>query len=299
MTDLELAYAHCRAITRREARNFYFAFLTLPPAQGRAICVAYAFCRYCDDSVDARRAAPEKLAMLNQLREMLEQTYLGRPPGVASDNGGAPGQELFLALADVAQRHQIPQEYFQLVLSGVQADLVKDRYQDFQELRTYCYQVASAVGLICLQIFGYTDPRARDHAVDLGLAMQLTNIARDVAEDWQMGRVYLPQDEMARFGYSEAELQAGVVNQAFVNLMEFQCRRAREYFHSGFQLLPYVSARCRPCPAVLGQLYRRVLDRIEDSGYDVLHQRVSLSTAEKLWVMAQTWTSARLSRNPR
>ncbi|HLF04498.1 MAG TPA: phytoene/squalene synthase family protein [Dehalococcoidia bacterium] len=299
MTDLELAYAHCGAITRREARNFYFAFLTLPKAQRRAICVAYAFCRHCDDSVDAQRSVSEKLTMLNELREMLEQAYRGHPPAFASRDGEAGREGVFLALADVAQRHQIPQEHFQEVLSGVQADLVKDRYQNFDELRTYCYQVASAVGLICLQIFGYTDPKARDRAVDLGLAMQLTNIARDVAEDWQMGRVYLPQDEMLRFGYSEAELQAGVVNQAFVELMRFQSQRAREYFRSGLLLLPYLSPRCRPCPAVLGQLYRRVLDHIEAAGYDVLHHRASLSTAEKLWVMAQTWTGAMLPRSPR
>ncbi|HLF04365.1 MAG TPA: squalene/phytoene synthase family protein, partial [Dehalococcoidia bacterium] len=122
MTDLELAYAHCGAITRREARNFYFAFLTLPKAQRRAICVAYAFCRHCDDSVDAQRSVSEKLTMLNELREMLEQAYRGHPPAFASRDGEAGCEGVFLALADVAQRHQIPQEHFQEVLSGVQAD---------------------------------------------------------------------------------------------------------------------------------------------------------------------------------
>ncbi len=295
-TDLEFAYAQCRAITRREARNFYYAFLTLPPAQRRAICVAYAFCRHCDDSVDAQGTVPDKLVMLDELGEMLEQSYQGRPPSAGANQGRSGRAGVFLALADVTQRHQIPQEHFLDVLSGVRADLVKDRYQNFGELRTYCYQVASAVGLICLQIFGYTDPKAKAHAVDLGLAMQLTNIARDVAEDWGLGRVYLPQDEMARFGYSEAELAAGVVNQAFVDLMRFQAQRAREYFRSGFLLLPYLSLRSRACPAVLGRLYCRVLDRIEASGYDVLHRRVSLSTTEKLWVMARTWTGVMLPR---
>jgi phytoene synthase len=278
MTDLELAYEQCRQITRREAKNFYYAFLTLPEAQRRAIYVAYTFCRYCDDSVDAERSLEEKLAMLSALRRKLDESYHDHADEL-----------VFLGLADVAERYEIPQEYFQDVLSGVESDLIKDRYQSFDELRQYCYQVASAVGLICIHIFGFSGTKAKEHAVDLGLAMQLTNIVRDVNEDLEFGRVYLPQDEMARFGYSEEELQTHTVNQAFINLMHFQTQRARGYFQSGFQLLPYLSPRSRACPAVLGQLYRKVLDRIEALDYDVLHHRVSLSKSEKLRVTAQTW----------
>jgi phytoene synthase len=171
---------------------------------------------------------------------------------------------------------------------------VKTRYYDFEELRQYCYQVASAVGLICIHIFGFTHSRAREHAVDLGLAMQLTNIARDVKEDLDLGRIYLPQDEMSRFGYSEEELQSGNVNQAFVELMRFQTQRARHYFSSGFQLLPYLSPRSRACPAVLGTLYSRLLDRIEGVNYDVLNHRVSLSTTEKLRVTSLAWLTSML-----
>ena len=283
MTDLELAYEECRSITRREARNFYYAFLTLPAAQRRAIYVVYAFCRHCDDAVDAERSKQEKLAILNGLRDQLRETYLG--------GAIAP---LFLALADVAARYDIPQQYFQEVISGVESDLVQDRYEDFAALRRYCYQVASVVGLICLQIFGYEDSNAKAHAIDLGLAMQLTNIARDVQEDLDFGRIYLPQDEMARFGYSESDLQAGIVNEAFVNLMKFQAQRAKCYFRSGFQLLPYLSPRSRACPAVLGRLYSKVLDHIESADYDVLHQRIGLGTTEKVRVTAQTWLSSML-----
>jgi 15-cis-phytoene synthase len=285
VTDLELAYEQCRLITRREAKNFYYAFLTLPEARRRAIYVAYTFCRHCDDSVDAQRSLDEKLAMLAELRRKLEGTYHGHAT-----------EPVFLGLADVVQKYDIPGEYFQEVLSGVECDLVKDRYQNFEELRQYCYQVASAVGLICIQIFGYKVPKARDYAIDLGLAMQLTNIARDVKEDLEFGRIYLPQDEMARFGYSEEELRDGIVNEPFINLMRFQTQRARDYFQSGFLLLPYLSPRSRACPAVLGQIYSKVLDLIEAAGYDVLHNRVSLSTAEKLRVMAQTWLTSILPR---
>ena len=172
--------------------------------------------------------------------------------------------------------------------------MVKDRFQNFDELKEYCYRVASVVGLICLQIFGYEDDDAKEYAVDLGLAMQLTNIIRDVREDLDMGRVYLPQDEMARFGYSEEDLKNGVRNEAFLELMRFQSQRAREYFDRGFKLLPYLSRRSRACPAVLGALYSKVLDRIEASDYDVLESRVSLSKAEKIGIMAKTWLGSML-----
>ncbi len=283
MIDLKLAYDECQSITRREARNFYFAFLTLPLERRRAICVVYAFCRYCDDSVDQLTNVDDKLAALAQLKQQLAGAFQGSPDG-----------PVFQALADVANRYEISQEYFHEVISGVESDLVNTRYQDFEQLRRYCYQVASVVGLICIHIFGYKDPVAKEHAIDLGLAMQLTNIARDVKEDLELGRVYLPQDEMAKFGYSEEQLRAGIINESFVELMRFQAQRANCFFDRGFQLLPYLSVRSRACPAVLGQLYRKVLERIESADYDVLHQRVSLSTQEKLRVMAQTWLSSML-----
>ena len=287
MLDLDLAYKECRAITRREAKNFYYAFFTLPYAQRRAICVAYAFCRHCDDSVDQVASSQDKLSALNALRSDLESAY-----------SGSASTPVFLALADVADRFDIPQEYFQEVITGVESDLVKTRYENFEALRRYCYQVASVVGLICLQIFGYKDPDAKPYAVDLGLAMQLTNISRDVREDLDFGRIYLPQDEMVQFGYSEEELLAGVVNEQFIQLMQFQAQRARSYFRSGFQLLPYLSLRSRACPAVLGQLYWNILKGIEAAGYDVLNHRVSLSTGKKLRVTAQTWLGVVLPLAP-
>lgn len=282
--DLASAYEACRVITRREAKNFYYAFLTLPVAKRRAIYAAYAFCRHCDDSVDEGTSTDAKVKALADLQSDLDGTYSGQAV-----------TPVYVALADVAQNYDIPQDYFREVILGVESDLVKDRFQNFEELREYCYRVASVVGLICLQIFGYEDDDAREYAVDLGLAMQLTNIIRDVREDFEMGRVYLPQDEMARFGYSEDDLKNGVRNQAFQDLMKFQADRAREYFEKGFKLLPYLSRRSRACPAVLGALYSKVLDRIEESDYDVLETRVSLSKAEKIGVTAKTWLGSMLS----
>ncbi len=283
--ELEFAYADCRNITRREAKNFYYAVVTLPPDKRKAVYAAYAFCRQCDDSVDEAASPEAKLSALTDLQVNLALAYEGRP-----------ATPVFLALADTADRYDIPQEYFSEIIRGVESDLVKTRYQDFDELREYCYRVASVVGLVCLQIFEYRDPAARDYAVDLGLAMQLTNIVRDVREDWSMGRVYLPQDEMARFGYTEEQLGAGIHNDAFVELLRFQGQRARSYFRSGFRLLPYLSRRSRACPAALGAIYSRVLDRIEASGYDVLgEQRIALSGSEKARIAARAWMASMLS----
>ena len=276
------AYEECRRVTKREAKNFYFAFLTLPPEQRKGICVAYTFCRYCDDSVDAEGTADEKLTRISRLRHMLSETYDGRP-----------AESLFVGLADVAKTYRIPQEYFQEVLNGVESDLVKTRYADFEELRQYCYQVASVVGLICIQIFGYNGGEtARRHATDLGLAMQLTNICRDVREDWEFGRVYLPQDEMRRFGVTEADLEAGRVTDSFGNLLQFQIDRAREYFVNGRGLLSYLPKRSRACPVALGLIYGGVLDRIERAGYNVFDQRITVSKSAKLALMTKAWLTA-------
>ena len=283
--DLELAYADCRNIARREAKNFYYAIVTLPPDKRKAISAAYAFCRHCDDSVDDAGTPEDKLSALAGLQANLDAAYHGRP-----------ATPVFLALADAADRYAIPQEYFSEIIRGVESDLVKTRYQNFGELRDYCYRVASVVGLVCLQIFQYRDAAARQYAVDLGLAMQLTNIMRDVREDWGMGRVYLPQDEMACFGYTEEQLGSGIHNGAFVELLRFQGQRARGYFRSGFRLLPYLSRRSRGCPAALGAIYSRVLDRIEESGYDVLgERRIALGASEKARIAARAWVASMLS----
>ena len=196
-SDLQLAYKECGRITKREAANFYYAFLTLPKNRRRAIYAVYAFCRYCDDAVDDQASIGAKLESLNLLREKLRLSYAGRSV-----------DPIFLCLGDVAKQFEIPQEYFEDVLLGVESDLVKNRYQNFEELKQYCYKVASVVGLICIQIFGYRDDIAKEYAIDLGLAMQLTNILRDVKEDLVMDRIYLPQEETDRFNFSEEDLKA-------------------------------------------------------------------------------------------
>ena len=261
--------------------------MTLPDRKRKAIYATYAFCRLCDDAADEEIPAKEKLRLLGGLRENLATAYSGEPKG-----------PVFTALADAAATFDIPEEYFQEVLSGVKTDLTKTRYEDFEELRTYCYQVASVVGLTCIQIFGYSDARAKEYATDLGLAMQLTNILRDVKEDMDRDRVYIPLSEMKAFGYTLDQLKSGTHNQSFKRLMEFQTQRARTYFASGFKLLPLLSPRSRACPAVLGQVYSRILDRIEAEDFNVFNGRVGLSKGEKYLVTARTWMRSLLPMTP-
>lgn len=284
--DLRTAYEHCRRVTREQAKNFYYAFVTLPPAKRRAIYAAYAFCRLCDDIADEPLSTEAKVHRLAEARARLGDAYGGRPDG-----------PVFAALWDAAQAYHIPQEYFQEVVRGVEMDLTQSRYRTFDDLHTYCYRVASAVGLICVTIFQYRDPRARDYAVDLGIAMQLTNILRDIREDAQRGRIYLPQEEIERFRCSEDELCRGIINDSFVQLMRFQVERARRYFASGKRLLPLLSRRSRACPAVLHGLYSRVLDKIEARGYNVFAERVRLSTGEKLLLTASLWVRSLFLRS--
>ena len=278
------AYAACQTLVRERAKNFYFAFLPLPKPKRHAIYAVYAFSRACDDYSDESLPLDEKRRRLDGHRRQLHAAFEGRP----SDS-------TFVALWDATQRYGIPREYFDSLIDGVVMDLSINRYDTFEDLRNYCYHVASVVGLICIEIFQYQETRAKEYAVDLGIGMQLVNIMRDVKEDAERDRIYLPQEDMRRFGYSEAALMANTLNRPFVELMRFQTKRAREHFQRAGGLLPLVAPRARPCPAVLRALYLKILCRIESNGYNVFDRPVSLSTGSKLLTVLQTWigTAAR------
>ncbi|MSQ24723.1 MAG: squalene synthase HpnD [Dehalococcoidia bacterium] len=282
---LQAAYRHCRQIARTQARNFYFAFLPLPQRQRQAIYAVYAFSRACDDYADEPIPLEQKQALLDQQRRRLHDCYAGNPEG-----------PVFTALADVVRTYRIPRQHFDDLLDGVVMDLTVRRYQTFDSLRDYCYHVASVVGLICLEIFGYTDPKAKEYAVDLGIAMQLVNIMRDVKEDIERDRVYLPLDELARFEYYEDDLRYGVMDERFLPLMRFQAARARGYFASGAKLLPLVPRRTRVCPATLQGLYSSLLTRMEQQGYNVHQERVRLSTSKKLYLVGTIWLKTKLGK---
>ena len=278
---VDLAYDHCQRITKEQAKNFYYAFVTLPKRKRHAIYAAYAFCRLCDDIADEELPLEEKIHQLAQTRQKLGEAFVGTPDG-----------PIFIALEDASTEFAIPQEYFLEVLQGVEMDLTNTRYRTFEELQPYCYKVACTVGLICIEVFGYEDPSAKDYAIDLGMAMQLTNILRDIKEDLQRGRIYIPLEEIESFDYSEEELIQEIINEQFTALMAFQVERARHYFEKGKRLLPLLSPRSRTCPAVLHGLYSQILDRIESSGYNVFDRRIGLTTPEKLILTAKLWAES-------
>lgn len=288
VTEIDLAYRHCQRITKEHAKNFYYAFRTLPSRKRSAIYAAYAFCRYCDDIADEPGPLDEKRRLFEETRTLLARSI----------EGGETADPVFAALSDAARMFGIPANYFEDVIAGVEMDLIQDRYRNFDELREYCYGVASVVGLICIEVFEYTDPAARDHAIDLGLAMQLTNIMRDIKEDAQRGRIYLPLDELASFGYSERELLESSVTGAFTELMRFQTSRARDYFAGGKKLMPLLSPGSRTCPAALLGVYSTILNRIEASGFEVFEKRIGLSTAEKLLITAKLWAGSLIPAIP-
>ena len=278
--SLEEAYAYCTDLTRRRARNFYYAFITRPKEKRKAIYAAYAFCRLSDDYSDEEIPLDEKAALLSGLHEELDAAFEGRAES-----------EVFVALLDASKRYGIPRDYFHEIINGVEMDLVNSRYQNFEDLYQYCYRVASVVGLVCIEIFEYTDPKAREYATDMGIAMQLTNILRDIEEDCGRGRVYLPQDELEKFGVTEESLRAGEAGPEFRAMMAEQVSRAREYFEMSAALLPLLKPRSRLCPAVLRALYSTLLDRIEARDYDVYGERVALRSREKLALMAKVWAA--------
>jgi 15-cis-phytoene synthase len=280
---LEEAYEACRDIAREEARNFYYGFILLPPERRAGIYAAYAFSRRADDSVDDGGTTAARLAAVADRRDELDACYAGDPPA---------GDPVLVALADTVRRFDVPRGHLDALLDGVAMDLTVSRYASFPALKEYCDRVAGAVGLVSLHVFGFSDPRAPGHAADLGVAMQLVNIMRDVGEDADRDRIYLPADEMAAHGVGEAEVLAGVASPGFRALMHAQGQRARDYFARGERLLPLLDRRARMCVSMLSGLYREILEAIESRDYDVFGERVSLSTPRKLALMGRRTASA-------
>ena len=283
-TELELAYSHCQRVTRQNARNFYYTFRPMPYAKRRAMYAVYAYCRLCDDIADGELPLEAKYRGFEEVRRNLQ-----------SDEPSGEDAPMYRALHDTARRFDIPYRYFEEILEGVEMDMVKSRFASFDELREYCYKVASVVGLVCIRIFGFDDPKAKEYAVEMGLAMQLTNILRDVKEDAERGRIYIPQDEMSRFSYTETELERGAITDSFRSLMAHQADRARWYFDSSRALFPLISADARVCPKLMHATYSGILERIEQAGFDVFERRIGLSAGSKLILLARLWAGSLLS----
>ena len=279
--SLDADYERCAQITRRSRSSFYYAFILLPPERRRALHAVYAFCRFIDDIADDE-AIREPALLLRRWREELDRVY-----------AGVPTRALSRALADSARRFTIPRDLFVEIIAGVEMDLSRKRYQTFEELRPYCYRVASALGLICIEIFGYRNPSAKLYAENLGLALQLTNIIRDVGEDAARGRIYLPLEDLARFNVSEDEILGGVYSSNFVSLMDFEAKRAQELYAKAQSALAPEDRATLLTAEAMRLIYAALLERIMKSNYRVLDRRHSLSAPHKLYLVGRAWAVGR------
>jgi len=280
---VETSYAWCEHIARLQAKNFYYSFLLLSKQQRRAMCAIYAFMRYCDDLSDEISDDPHE-----------DQSPAGRAAAIAEWRGdlekalsGAqvPEHYVWPAFVDAVARYKIPHQYFFDMIDGVRSDLEPRQVQTFDELYGYCYHVASVVGLTIVHIFGFDSPKALELAEKCGIAFQLTNILRDVKEDAERQRVYLPTEDLVRFGVSTGTF---LPRDRFVELMRFEAERARDYYRQSEPLIGMVHPRSRASLRALIGIYSRLLDRIVASNFDVFARRIRVPTWEKLWVLARS-----------
>jgi phytoene synthase len=270
--------------------SFYYAFLVLPQAQREAIIAVWDFCRAVDDVVDEGESgeADALRAALDGWRQELARCY-----------GGAPATPQGRALQPWIRHFDLSRQPFEDLIDGVAMDLDHARYPDFDALHEYCWRVASTVGLICIEIFGQRSPEARDYAMNLGIALQLTNILRDVGTDGERGRIYLPLADLARFGCSEAEVLAGTPTPALLSLLAFEAGRARDYYARAARILQTLDAKAFVAAEIMGRVYREILDRIERVGYDVFSERIRVPRSRRALLAADTWLRTRFGRHGR
>lgn len=275
-SDVEQSYRRCREITKSCSKTFYFASLFLPPEKRKAIWALYAFCRTADDIADTPDSSEDRLARLDAWQDQLVAAFSGRP-----------GDQVMIAVADAARRYDIAIQPALHLLEGARRDITVQRYATYDELLEYCYLVASTVGLLICPILGY-EPGALDYGVALGRAMQMTNILRDVGEDARLGRIYLPAEDLQRFGYSEEKLMGGVIDGAFIELMQFQVARVREMYRAAAPGIELLSPSSRYTVRLALVLYGRILDEIEGNGYDVFTRRAYVPIRTKFIVAMMT-----------
>jgi 15-cis-phytoene synthase len=266
--------------------HFGVAFAILPAPQRDAIRAVHAFSHAVDDSVDEERDQARARESVARWRQDLARLY----------DGGDPDERETLDLKPHVQRFGIPRGYLDELLSGIEMDLTHARYSTFQDLAGYCYRVASVVGLICLRIFGDEEERGRSYAENLGMALQLTNILRDVGSDHARGRIYLPAEDRERFGYSEEALARRERSEAFLDLMRFQAARARSFFAAADRETARLDRKRLVAAEIMGRVYRRLLERIEASGFDVFAREIRVPRLERVWIAASTAVAIRAAR---
>ncbi|GAB1232376.1 presqualene diphosphate synthase HpnD [Ferrigenium sp. UT5] len=269
---------YCADKARQSGSSFTGSFRFLPPDKRRAMTALYAFCREVDDVVDECSEAEVARTTLNWWRGEVAAIY-----------GGIPQHPVCQALAPVVQQFNLPQEHLLEIIDGMEMDLDQPRYADFKSLQLYCYRVASVVGQLSAEIFGYRDRETLKYAHDLGIAFQLTNIIRDVGEDARRNRIYLPMDEMQQFGVTADDILNARETDNFRKLMSYQIERARRYYRQAFDHLPAVDRKAQRAGLLMAAVYQAVLDEVERSGCHVLRERVSLGPLYKVWLVIQAW----------
>lgn len=292
-TLLDDCYDHSVRLTKRTAGNFYYSFMGLPAPQFRAMCALYAFMRVTDDwGDDEARSIEQRLADLETWEHSLKSVLQPEWSVTSMSGWTEPARMILPAMADVTERFAIPHEHLFAVIRGVRSDLaapsapLATRFHTFDELADYCYLVAGAVGLCCIHIWGFHGTEAISRAIDCGTAFQLTNILRDVGEDATAGRVYLPAEDLQRFGVTVEDLAAHRCDERFRELMAFEAERARAFYASAEQLVPHLDPHGRPIMKAMLQLYGGLLGEIERRQFDIFKQHVSLPRWRKLWIAA-------------
>ncbi len=271
-----MANHYVNHVARQSGSNFYFSFFSLPQAQREAITAVYAFCREVDDAVDNPQGDP--VQAIKEWRAEIERTYEGQPT-----------LPLTRSLHQAIETFQLSKEYFDGILQGVEMDLKMDRYPTFEALEKYCYHVAGEVGLLCMEIFGYRSERLKTYAVKLGTAFQLTNILRDIKSDAERGRIYLPQEDLARFGVAEEDVLSSRLTPAFQRLMAYEARRARSYYHET-SVLPLPAERpALRAAEIMRAVYENILTRIEKNNFDVFSRRIHVPTPIKIYLSLKAW----------
>jgi phytoene synthase len=290
------AQEYCTALTKHSGSNFYYSFLFLPKERREAMYAVYAFCREVDSMVDDPLAGLDPRGRLASRRAELAAVYEnGRcSERAAGDRATSP---VIICLAKHIHRFSIPQVYFEDIISGVEMDLTVTRYQTFEDLATYCYRVASAVGLVCLRIFGTVRPESERYAINLGLAFQLTNILRDIKSDGARGRIYLPLEDLKRFQVTEQTILKGIYSSDFKRLMEFECKRARDYYGLAEAALTGTDRPLLLPAEIMKAVYRRILERIEAAQYQVFRERISISSAHRMAIALRVWMGGLKTRH--
>ena len=272
---------YCQDKAAKSGSSFYYSFLFLPPERRRAITALYAFCREVDDVVDECHDVALAHTKLEWWRDEVARVFDGEPTHPV-------GQ----ALKEVGGQFNLPREQLLEIIDGMAMDLQQARYADFKQLQLYCYRVASVVGLLAAEIFGYRDRQTLRYAHDLGLAFQLTNIIRDVGEDALRGRIYLPIEDLERFQVPAADLLEARYSDRFITLMQFQCERARQFYAQAMAALPGVDRKSQRPGLIMAAIYRTVLDEIERDQFRVLDRRTSITPLRKIWIAGRTWLAA-------